>query len=131
MSKACTLDHYTRLHGNGRSGHSLRWNGQPLKCSGFPVLLPIPFSPVQRARKFSAVLGTTSAKTSNTMRPTAKRKTKNKQTNKTEINYQIISMIFSHAGHMWLTPVIFLKHFIWPYWICFTDINNKNSKSTV
>ncbi len=65
---------YMRLYGDGRSGHSLRWNGQPLKCSGFPVLLPIPFSPVQRARKFSAVLGTTSAKSSNTIRPAAKKK---------------------------------------------------------
>ncbi len=70
---------YMRLYGDGRSGHSLRWNGQPLKCSGFPVLLPIPFSPVQRARKFSAVLGTTSAKSSNTIRPAAKRKKKHQE----------------------------------------------------
>ena len=36
-----------------------RWNEEPLKCRGFPDL-PVPFSPVQRHRKFSAVLGTTS-----------------------------------------------------------------------
>ncbi len=73
LCEPCAVDHYMRLHRNGRSGHSLRWNGQPLKCIGFPVLLPIPFSPVQRARKFSAVLGTTSAKSSNTIRPAATR----------------------------------------------------------
>lgn len=31
---------------------------------------PVPFSPVHNARKFSAVLGTTSANNSKTMRPT-------------------------------------------------------------
>lgn len=53
----------------------LRWKGHPLKCRGFPVLLPIPFSPVHRARKFSAVLGTMSAKSSNTIRPARNDKT--------------------------------------------------------
>lgn len=43
--------------------HSLKsgmilWNLDPLKCNGFPDL-PFPFSPVQRARKFSTVRGTT------------------------------------------------------------------------
>ena len=36
-----------------------RWNDEPLKWRGFPDR-PVPFSPVQRHRKFSAVLGTTS-----------------------------------------------------------------------
>ena len=31
----------------------IRWNEEPLKWSGFPVL-PVPFSPVQRARKLNA-----------------------------------------------------------------------------
>merc|ERR1719191_148848 len=47
-----------------------RWKAEPLKWRGFPDL-PMPFSPVQRARKFSAVLGTTSARSSMTMRPAA------------------------------------------------------------
>merc|ERR1719221_2209248 len=47
-----------------------RWNALPLKCNGLP-LLPVPFSPVQRQRKFSAVLGATSALSSITMRPDA------------------------------------------------------------
>lgn len=34
-----------------------RWNIEPLKWSGLP-LLPMPFSPVMSARKFSVVLGT-------------------------------------------------------------------------
>ena len=38
-----------------------RWKADPLKCRGFPDL-PVPFSPVQRHRKFSAVRGTTSAR---------------------------------------------------------------------
>lgn len=53
------------------SAYLLRWNGHPLKCSGFPVDLPIPFSPVHSARKFSAVLGVMSAKSSRTIRPAA------------------------------------------------------------
>ena len=51
----------------------LLWNGHPLKCSGFPVDLPVPFSPVQRARKFSAVLGVMSANSSKTIRPAVDR----------------------------------------------------------
>jgi hypothetical protein len=35
-----------------------RWKAEPLKWRGLPDW-PRPFSPVQRARKFSAVLGTT------------------------------------------------------------------------
>lgn len=38
-----------------------RWKVDPLKWSGLPEP-PVPFSPVHRARKFSAVLGTTSAR---------------------------------------------------------------------
>lgn len=38
-----------------------RWKDDPLKCRGFPDL-PMPLSPVQRHRKFSAVRGTTSAR---------------------------------------------------------------------
>ena len=40
----------------------MRWNEDPL--------YPNPFSPVHRARKFSAVLGTTSERSSMTIRPT-------------------------------------------------------------
>ena len=36
----------------------------------FPVVGPMPFSPVHNARKFSAVLGTISANNSKTIRPT-------------------------------------------------------------
>jgi lipoyl synthase len=45
----------------------IRWNLLPLKCKGFP-LFPTPFSPVQRARKFSAVFGATSARRRNSIR---------------------------------------------------------------
>ena len=44
------------------------WNELPLKCSIFPDL-PTPFSPVQRQRKFSAVRGTTSDRSSISIRP--------------------------------------------------------------
>ena len=33
----------------------IRWNGAPLKCSGSPVALPAPASPVHSCLKFSAV----------------------------------------------------------------------------
>ncbi len=126
---------YMRLYGDGRSGHSLRWNGQPLKCSGFPVLLPIPFSPVQRARKFSAVLGTTSAKSSNTIRPAAKRK-------KTSgMNHQIVSLIFSYARDIHFFLITFFFFFLLNpydlfvhYLICQSDHIESalhNKKSTV
>src|SRR5437867_12633196 len=46
----------------------IRWNDEPLKCRGLP-LLPLPFSPVHRARKFSAVFGQVSANSSMTIRP--------------------------------------------------------------
>lgn len=52
-----------------------RWNDDPFKCSGFPDK-PMPFSPVQRALKFSAVLGTTLLNNSITIRPTVKIKNK-------------------------------------------------------
>ena len=45
----------------------MRWNVLPLKCKGLP-LWPTPFSPVQRARKFSEVLGV-SLKRPKTTRP--------------------------------------------------------------
>mmetsp|Transcript_6204 Transcript_6204/g.14136 ORF Transcript_6204/g.14136 Transcript_6204/m.14136 type:complete len:278 (-) Transcript_6204:233-1066(-) len=45
-----------------------RWKALPLKCRSFP-LLPSPFSPVQSARKFSHVLGTTSPRSSMVIRP--------------------------------------------------------------
>lgn len=45
-----------------------RWKVDPLKCRGLPER-PVPFSPVHRQRKFSAVLGATSARSSITMRP--------------------------------------------------------------
>ena len=45
-----------------------RWKLVPLKCRGLP-LLPAPFSPVQRQRKFSAVRGTTSARRVISIRP--------------------------------------------------------------
>ncbi|MFS8008731.1 hypothetical protein Hanom_Chr14g01276201 [Helianthus anomalus] len=44
------------------------WDVEPLKCNGLPEL-PTPFSPVQSARKFSAVRGVVSAKKSMTIRP--------------------------------------------------------------
>ena len=45
-----------------------RWKELPLKWSGLPDG-PTPFSPVQSARKFSAVFGTTSARSVISMRP--------------------------------------------------------------
>eukprot|EP00929_Paragymnodinium_shiwhaense_P103025 TRINITY_DN662_c1_g1_i1.p2 TRINITY_DN662_c1_g1~~TRINITY_DN662_c1_g1_i1.p2 ORF type:complete len:102 (-),score=17.35 TRINITY_DN662_c1_g1_i1:25-330(-) len=45
-----------------------RWKALPLKCRGLPER-PMPFSPVHKARKFSAVFGTTSSLSSMTMRP--------------------------------------------------------------
>ena len=44
------------------------WNELPLKCRIFPDR-PTPFSPVQRQRKFSAVRGTTSDRSSISIRP--------------------------------------------------------------
>lgn len=55
-------------------GCLLLWNGHPLKCRGFPVDVPVPFSPVHSARKFSAVLGVISANSSKTIRPATDRK---------------------------------------------------------
>ena len=46
----------------------IRWKTQPMKFSLFPDL-PLPCSPVQSALKFSAVLGTTCAKSSKTILP--------------------------------------------------------------
>ncbi len=74
-------------------GSLLLWNGHPLKCSGFPVDLPVPFSPVQSARKFSAVLGVISANSSKTIRPAMDRKFKDNNvtvlvTNSDELNHQ-------------------------------------------
>lgn len=46
-----------------------RWKLDPLKCNGFPLFPPTPFSPVHNARKFSAVLGTTSARNSISILP--------------------------------------------------------------
>lgn len=51
----------------------LRWKGHPLKWRGFPVVGPMPFSPVHNARKFSAVLGTISANNSKTILPTKRK----------------------------------------------------------
>lgn len=45
-----------------------RWKADPLKWSSLPDR-PIPFSPVHKQRKFSAVFGTTSARNSISMRP--------------------------------------------------------------
>lgn len=45
------------------------WNAHPLKCRGKPAM-PAPFSPVQSARKFSAVFGTMSDRSVISMRPT-------------------------------------------------------------
>ena len=47
-----------------------RWKALPLKWRGLPDL-PVPFSPVHKQRKFSAVFGATSARSSITMRPAA------------------------------------------------------------
>ena len=47
------------------------WNILPFKWSGFPDI-PIPFSPVQSARKFSAVFGTMSLNNSIMIRPAVK-----------------------------------------------------------
>jgi hypothetical protein len=49
---------------NGRvihSNHHGQFTSVTLKCNGLPER-PMPFSPVHRARKFSAVRGTTSAR---------------------------------------------------------------------
>lgn len=45
-----------------------RWKADPLKWRGWPDL-PRPFSPVHKQRKFSAVFGATSARSSMVMRP--------------------------------------------------------------
>lgn len=50
--------------------HLLLWNGHFLKCSGHPVDLPMPFSPVHNALKFSAVFGSLSLNNSKTILPT-------------------------------------------------------------
>jgi hypothetical protein len=47
------------------------WNCDPFKCNGNPDK-PIPFSPVQRALKFSAVLGTVLLNSSMMILPTIK-----------------------------------------------------------
>lgn len=70
-------------------GYLLLWNGHPLKCSGFPVDLPMPFSPVQSARKFSAVLGVISANSSRTIRPAGDRK---------QLNNYCTSSVISDLG---------------------------------
>ena len=44
------------------------WKDDPLKCNFFP-LFPVPFSPVQRALKFSAHLGVASKNSSKTIFP--------------------------------------------------------------
>ena len=46
----------------------IRWKELPSKWSGLPDL-PMPFSPVHKARKFSTVFGTVSPKRPNTIRP--------------------------------------------------------------
>lgn len=50
-----------------------RWKAEPLKWRGLPDL-PIPFSPVHRHRKFSAVRGTTSARSCNAKKKEQERK---------------------------------------------------------
>ncbi len=45
-----------------------RWKADPLKWRGLPDL-PTPFSPVHKQRKFSAVFGATSVRSSMVMRP--------------------------------------------------------------
>merc|ERR1719245_811089 len=47
-----------------------RWKALPLKWSGLPDF-PVPFSPVHKQRKFSAVFGATSALSSITILPAA------------------------------------------------------------
>ena len=48
----------------------IRWNFVPLKCKGLPDFV-LPFSPVHKHRKFSAVLGALSEYSSMTIRPKA------------------------------------------------------------
>ena len=48
----------------------IQWNKHPLKWRGFPVVCPMPFSPVHNAQKFSAVLGTISTNNTKTIQPT-------------------------------------------------------------
>ena len=47
----------------------MRWKIEPLKVSGFPDYLLFPADPVQSWRKFSAVFGTISLKSSMTTLP--------------------------------------------------------------
>jgi hypothetical protein len=65
------LDHESTTHKRARRALKsvmTRWKALPLKWSCLPER-PTPFSPVHKARKFSAVLGTTSARSSISMRP--------------------------------------------------------------
>ena len=48
----------------------IRWNFVPLKCKGLPDFV-LPFSPVHKHRKFSAVLGALSEYSSMIIRPKA------------------------------------------------------------
>lgn len=65
--------------------HLLLWNGHFLKCSGHPVDLPMPFSPVHNALKFSAVLGSLSLNNSKTILPTTNRNVFNVQKKKIKL----------------------------------------------
>lgn len=47
----------------------IRWNGAPLKCSGSPMDLPVPASPVHSCLKFSAVCAGTACHTFGALQP--------------------------------------------------------------
>ena len=68
-SSALVFSLYPTRHSDEseREKHTIRWNLLPLYPCGRPNWLFV--SPVQNWRKFSAVLGTRSAKSSNWMRP--------------------------------------------------------------
>lgn len=77
--------------------HLLLWNGHFLKCSGHPVDLPMPFSPVHNALKFSAVLGSLSLNNSKTILPT---------TNRNVFNVQKINKIRTSQTKGWEVHII-------------------------
>lgn len=62
----------------------------PLKCKGFP-LDPTPFSPVHKALKFSAVLGTLSLNNLNTIRPARRKNLFNKLNSVKLVHVTIVS----------------------------------------
>ena len=80
-------------------GEKVTTPGSTLKCSGLPIL-PVPFSPVHSARKFSHVLGAMSVLSSNVMRPTTKPPTviSKKQRGRGDISPVFCCFPFAHSA---------------------------------